>query len=150
MAQSGKCPTPGFVSGHNLTICEIEPRIRGQSRARLGFSLPLSAPCLLACSLSPKTNKLKKKKKKKRLRDFKQLVQSGAARSDKYKMSADLRLRSPRSRPPYAQPTSLSFPLSTCLKASFYPDLASLECYRIRETGLNLCPCLALLCQAWP
>ena len=54
-----ECPTLAFSSGHDLTVCGIEPRIRLCS----GFflSLALSAPRPLAQMLSLKINKHLKK-----------------------------------------------------------------------------------------
>ena len=57
MAQSVEHPTLDFGSGHDLTVCEIEPRIRlhAMCGACLGFSLSLFAPAL---------SKIKREKKK--------------------------------------------------------------------------------------
>ena len=55
MAQSVKQPTLEFGSGHDLTVCEIEPHVKlyADSADPPGIlSLPLSAPSPLACSLS--------------------------------------------------------------------------------------------------
>ena len=67
MAQSVKCPTLDFCSGHDLMVCEIET-YKGSVLAAsslLGIvSLPLSLPVPCSCSLSLKINKLKKILKK--------------------------------------------------------------------------------------
>ena len=72
MAQLVKCLILDFSSGHDLTVYEMEPRIRlcADSAEPAWDSLPpsLSAPPLLTCacmrslalSLSQKINKLKK------------------------------------------------------------------------------------------
>ena len=62
VAQLIKHPTLDFCSGHDLTVCEIEPCVglclHWQHGACLGFSLPLSLPrlpslmCARARSLS--------------------------------------------------------------------------------------------------
>ena len=62
VAQSVKRPTPGFGSGHDLMVCEIEPQVGicadSEEAAWDSLSLPLSAPPLLACvcTLFLKTN----------------------------------------------------------------------------------------------
>ena len=58
MAQSVKCPTLDFGSGHDLTVRGMEPRVE-QCGTCLGFSLSLSlcpSPAH-ALSLSIKINK---------------------------------------------------------------------------------------------
>ena len=56
VSQSVKGPTLDFGSGHDLTVCEFEPRVglcdvrAGPARGSLGVSL--SAPPLIALSLS--------------------------------------------------------------------------------------------------
>ena len=72
VAQSGKCPTLDFGSGHDLMVGETEPHVGLCADSvwnLLGFlSLPLSLPLPCSCtpalslSLSKKTNKIKKKK----------------------------------------------------------------------------------------
>ena len=61
VAQSIKCLTLHFGSGHDLTIREIEPHVRlcAKQGACLGFSLSLfpSAPLPYSCFLSLKINK---------------------------------------------------------------------------------------------
>ena len=65
VAQSVKCPTLGFGSGHDLMIHEFKPHVRlcadGAEPAWDSLSLSLFAPPLLALSLSLKINKLFKK-----------------------------------------------------------------------------------------
>ena len=56
VAQLIKQPTLGFGSGHDLTVCEFEPRIRlcadSEEPAWDSVSPSLSAPPLFALSLS--------------------------------------------------------------------------------------------------
>ena len=69
VAQVVKRPTLGFGSGHDITVCEFEPRIGLHTDSAepawdslclslsvsLSLSPPLSLPCL--CSLSLKINR---------------------------------------------------------------------------------------------
>ena len=62
MAQSVEHPTLGFVSGHDPTICELEPRVGlcadSAEPASDSVSPSFSAPPLLTLSLSlSKVNK---------------------------------------------------------------------------------------------
>ena len=58
VAQSVKPPTPGFSSGHDLTVDGIKPHIRFCTESiepvwdSLSLSLSFSAPPRLACALS--------------------------------------------------------------------------------------------------
>ena len=67
MAQSGKRLTPGFGSGHDLTVGEFKPHIglRAVSTEPAWESPSLSAPVPLALSIS-----VSKKKKKKNSADL--------------------------------------------------------------------------------
>ena len=61
MAQSVKCPTLGFGSGHDLTVRGIKPRVRLllSAHSLLGILFPFfSAPLLLMHALSLSQNKL--------------------------------------------------------------------------------------------
>ena len=59
MAQSGKRPTLGFGSGHDLTVRGIEPRVGLHTEYGACLEFSLSAPPLLThtLSLSLKINK---------------------------------------------------------------------------------------------
>ena len=61
VAQSVKCPTLDFSSGHDVTVCEFEPRVRLQANsvkpAWDSLSLSLSAPPPLMLALSLKISK---------------------------------------------------------------------------------------------
>ena len=50
MAQSVKRPSLDFDSGHELTVCEFEPRVG--LTASLGFSLSAPPPLVRVCALS--------------------------------------------------------------------------------------------------
>ena len=68
MTQSVKHPTLDFGSGHDLTVCGIEPRIglctdSVEPAWNLSLALSLSLPWLLSFSFSLKINKLRKKVK---------------------------------------------------------------------------------------
>ena len=56
MAQSVKSPTLGFYSGHDLTVCDFEPRdglcADSTEPAWDCLSLPLSAPPPITLSVS--------------------------------------------------------------------------------------------------
>ena len=56
MAQSVKCPTLGFGSGHDLTVCEFEPHVMPRAYtaepAWDSLSLPPSLPLPTFSSLS--------------------------------------------------------------------------------------------------
>ena len=64
MAQSVKCPTLDFGSGHDLTVCEFEPCVTfctdsaepAWDSLSSSLSLPLSLP-VFSLSLSLKINK---------------------------------------------------------------------------------------------
>ena len=62
MAQSAECPTVGFNSGHDFTVCDIEALVGlytdSTEPAWDSVSPSLSAPPLIAHSLSLKTNTL--------------------------------------------------------------------------------------------
>ena len=61
MAQSVKCPTLDFGSGHNLMVCEFEPCIRlhtYSSEAAWILSSPSPFSLSLSLSLFLKINKL--------------------------------------------------------------------------------------------
>ena len=72
MAQSVKCPTPGYSLGHDLTVCESEVHIEpciglcadSAGPACDSLSPSLSAPPLLMLSLSLSQNKSKQNLKK--------------------------------------------------------------------------------------
>ena len=63
MAQSVECSTLDFGSGHDRTVCEMEPRVGLCTVSCLGFSLSLSLCLSPTCGLTHLSqNNLKKKK----------------------------------------------------------------------------------------